>query len=159
MADNTRAPACPLPATVTVPGPVPATNGCQGTVNLGGNGAIDWSAPNAKNTAAFPPTGSTGGSRAVDRDVSSSGIGGGGAMTVTGAFFTPNCDPVQDRRWRLADNGANAQFITRRLEVTATASSSCARPGGRGDDPGRAGNRPGALSRSDPRISRHQPIG
>jgi hypothetical protein len=118
MADNSGAPACPLPATVTVPGPVPATNGCQGTVNLGGNGAIDWSAPNAKNTAALPVDWAALEDLALWTETSaSSGIGGGGAMTVTGTFFTPNCDPFKIAGGGTQTNGANAQFVTRKLQV------------------------------------------
>jgi hypothetical protein len=118
MADNTGTPTCPLPPTVTLPGPAPASNGCRGTVNLGGNGVIDWSAPNARNVAATPTDWLNLEDLALWTETSAtSGIGGGGAMTVTGAFFTPNCDPFKISGGGSQDNGANAQFITRRLEV------------------------------------------
>jgi hypothetical protein len=118
MADNTGTPACPLPTTVTFPGPAPANNSCRGTVNLGGNGVIDWSAPNATSTAAKAADWAFLEDLALWSETSStSGIGGGGAMTVTGTFFTPNCDPFKISGGGSQDNGANAQFITRRLEV------------------------------------------
>ena len=119
MADNTGTPACSLPATVTLPGPAPATNSCRGTVDLGGNGSIDWSAPNTKSVAATPADWLNLEDLALWSETSSSmGIGGGGVMTVTGAFFTPNCDPFKISGGGSQENGANAQFITRRLEVS-----------------------------------------
>ena len=114
MADTTGT--CLEPLTATVPGPTPYTNTCRGTVNLGGNGAIDWSAPNTVSTAASNWDNLE--DLALWTESSDiSGIGGGGAMAVTGTFFTPNCDPFKISGGGSQTNGANAQFITRRLEV------------------------------------------
>jgi hypothetical protein len=117
MADNTDA-SCPLPATVTFPGLEPYTNSCQGTVSLGGNGTIDWSAPNATSS---PPTETD---KAELEDLalwtetsSVSSIGGGGSMSVSGVFFAPNAEPFKIAGKSSQTNGANAQFVARRLEV------------------------------------------
>jgi hypothetical protein len=118
MADNTGTPGCPLPLTATVPGPAPATNACRGTVNLAGGGAIDWSAPNVKSTPATTVDWLALEDLALWTESSlGSGIGGGGAMTVSGTFSTPNCDAFKIAGGGTQTNGANAQFVTRRLEV------------------------------------------
>jgi hypothetical protein len=118
MADNTGSLTCPLPLAVAFPGLEPYTNDCQGTVSLGGGGNMDWSAPNATSS---PPTDLD---KAELEDLalwtetsSVSSIGGGGLMSVSGVFFTPNAEPFKIAGTSAQSNGANAQFVTRRLEL------------------------------------------
>lgn len=100
------------------PGREPYTNACGGTVNVGSQSVIEWSAPNAIDT---PPL-------AADKDAledlalwteasSQSSVGGGVAVTLSGIFFAPNADPFQIGGGG-AGNTLNSQVITRRLLVS-----------------------------------------
>jgi hypothetical protein len=119
MADNSGTPACPLPASVTFPGPAPYPNACQGSVSLGGGGNIDWSAPNATSAAPTLPYKQQLEDLALWTETSAgNSIGGNGSMSVSGVFFAPNADPFKIAGGGSQTNPANAQFVSRTLQVS-----------------------------------------
>jgi hypothetical protein len=114
---------CPIPdpdATALAP----YDNGCGGYVNAAGGSNVDWSAPNAKSTAAVLPD-QTDWDNFEDLAMwsetsahSGTGwrIGGTGGVTLSGVFFTPNANPFDiggGGTWNILD----AQFITRKLRI------------------------------------------
>jgi len=109
--------------------PIPATNGVNpynnsfnGRINLQGNGALDWTAPNASDTAiewdqaAAQPFLDNFEDLAFWTEASdSSSLQGGGSNNMVGVFFLPNANP-----FTISGNGgqviqSNAQFIVRKL--------------------------------------------
>jgi hypothetical protein len=124
MADGWNS-TCPLPATVTPITVEPTDNSCYGYLGLGGQGTMEWSAPNLvasgatatdwnqlEDLAVWTETAGTVSSSA------SNNVGGGGTMLISGVFFLPNANPFTLTGGGLQSNGANAQFITRRLTAS-----------------------------------------
>jgi hypothetical protein len=121
MADGWNGSSCPVPSVPTPVTTEPADNTCWGSVGLGGGGTMDWTAPNLTTTKAdstawadledltlWTETSGTG-------TVPSSKIGGGGTMTLSGVLFLPNANPFIISGGGFQSNGADAQFIARRL--------------------------------------------
>jgi len=109
--------------------PIPATNGVNpynnnfnGRINLQGNGALDWTAPNASDTAMEWDQASSQAYLDNFEDLAfwteasdSSSLQGGGTNNMVGVFFLPNANP-----FTISGNGgqviqSNAQFIVRKL--------------------------------------------
>ena len=124
MGDGWAGASCPVPTTPTPISVEPADNSCYGQVNLGGGGFMEWTAPNLTSSVATQTdwnaledltlwtetSGTTNTSNANK-------IGGGGQMYISGVFFLPNANPFIISGGGLQNNGANAQFIARRLEA------------------------------------------
>ena len=124
MGDGWTGTSCPVPTTPTPISVEPANNTCYGQVNLGGGGFMEWTAPNLVSSVATQTdwnaledltlwtetSGTTNTSNANK-------IGGGGQMYISGVFFLPNANPFIISGGGLQNNGANAQFIARRLEA------------------------------------------
>lgn len=118
---------CALPTTVTPMTTEPSDNTCYGYLSLGGQGFMEWTAPNLKSTtsnatdwaaledlALWTETSGTISSSTANK------IGGGGLMNISGVFFLPNANPFVLSGGGLQSNGANAQFIARRLEANGS---------------------------------------
>jgi hypothetical protein len=123
MGDGWSSGSCAVPSTPTPISVEPSDNSCWGYISLGGGGLMEWSAPNLVSTAATQTdwnaledlTFWTETSGTVSGTTSLNTIGGGGQMYVSGVFFLPNANPFIIGGGGLQNNGANAQFITRRL--------------------------------------------
>lgn len=115
-------------ASPPAPCPVPGANGsdnvdnsCSGVTNIGGNGVLDWTAPNMNATgppsaaelllfedlAMWSESTGTSGSGAWS-------LGGSGSVTLGGIFFSPNANPFT-LSGGSAFNIQDAQFVTRKL--------------------------------------------
>lgn len=117
--DGSASTYCPLPTPPVVgTGIPPYQNSCGGYINVGAGANMDWTAPNLK----------TGGGVQADWDQledlalwtetsAGNGMGGSGTLNVSGVFFLPNADPFTIGGGSAQSNGANAQFVSRRLEV------------------------------------------
>lgn len=114
---------CPI---VAVYGRAPYDNACRGLIDVRGTGGLDWSAPNAADAdptqADFEQledlalwTESAGLAPIINR------VEGGGAITLSGVFFLPNAWPFRVAGLGIYSNEANAQFVSRRLEVAGNA--------------------------------------
>jgi hypothetical protein len=115
---------CPVPSTPTPVSVEPANNSCTGQINLGGGGFMEWTAPNLIASGATQTDWNALEDLTFWTETSGSGntstankIGGGGQMYISGVFFLPNANPFIISGGGLQNNGANAQFITRRLEA------------------------------------------
>jgi Flp pilus assembly protein TadG len=124
MGDGWTGTSCPVPTTPTPISVEPVNNTCHGQVNLGGGGFMEWSAPNLVSSGATQTdwnaledltlwTETSGDSQVSNANK----IGGGGQMYVSGVFFLPNANPFIISGGGFHNNGANAQFIARRLEA------------------------------------------
>jgi hypothetical protein len=127
MGDGWTGATCGVP---TIPTPVsvePANNTCYGSVSVGGGGFMEWTAPNLVSSTAtstdwnaledltlWTETSGTGSGVPVNS------IGGSGQMYVSGVFFLPNANPFVISGGGLQANGANAQFIVRRLSANGS---------------------------------------
>jgi hypothetical protein len=118
---------CALPATVTPISTEPYDGTCYGYLSLGGQGFMEWTAPSLLSTTAtqtdwdsledlalWTETSGTISSSTANK------IGGGGLMSISGVFFLPNANPFVISGGGLQSNGANAQFIARRLEANGS---------------------------------------
>ncbi len=117
MAGNSGTPGCPFPTTVGI---APYSNACQGFLNIGAGATVDWTAPDLIRTrvATIAETNTYLEDLAFWTETSSgNGLGGGGAVTVSGVFVAPNAYPFLLGGG--SDNTArqNAQFVARALEV------------------------------------------
>lgn len=121
MADGFQGTSCPVPTVATPITTEPSDNTCGGYISLGANGSMDWTAPNLvtgqstsadwvqlEDLALWTETSGVNSS-------TQSTLGGGGVMNVSGVFFLPNANPFNLSGGGLQSNGANAQFIARRL--------------------------------------------
>jgi hypothetical protein len=124
MGDGWSGASCPVPLTPTPVSVGPADNSCYGYISLGGGGFMEWTAPNLISSGATQTdwnaledltfwTEASG----LSQTSTKNSIGGGGQMWVSGVFFLPNANPFIISGGGLQNNGANAQFITRRLEA------------------------------------------
>ena len=103
----------------------PTDNSCYGYVSVGGGGFMEWTAPNIVSTTATSTdwnaledlTFWTEASGTVSGSTTNSKIGGGGQMYISGVFFLPNANPFVISGGSFQANGANAQFIVRRLSA------------------------------------------
>jgi hypothetical protein len=127
MGDGWTGASCPVPTTPTPITVEPANNSCHGQVNLGGGGFMEWTAPNLVSTVATPADWSALEDLTMWTETSGDGqvsnankIGGGGQMYIAGVFFLPNANPFIISGGGLQNNGANAQFIARRLEANGS---------------------------------------
>ena len=114
LLDTTGTPSCPIPIS---DGAAPYSNGCSGSITVNG-GNVDWTAPNVNNVT-FP----TAAQLANFEDLAlwsetetNQGIGGNGAISLSGIFFAPNANP-----FAIGGGGSmdvtDAQFITRKLRA------------------------------------------
>ncbi len=111
--------ACPLPTSTTSPGTAPYTNSCRGFIDVGGGGAMDWTAPNLVTAKATQTDWDQLEDLALWTETSTgSRIGGGGILLVSGVYFLPNAQPFTLSGQGTQSNGANAQFVARRLEAS-----------------------------------------
>lgn len=118
MSEGYNSTTCPLPASTASPGNAPYTNSCAGAINIGGQGSMDWTAPNIVPGKAAQADWDQLEDLALWTETSAGNrIGGGGTMAVSGVFFLPNADPFSLSGNGTQSNGANAQFIARRLEA------------------------------------------
>jgi hypothetical protein len=139
---HTRLPAAPHRHVPVRHRPTMPVEACQSRRG----GAIDWSrAKRQEHPCHNRRLVGAGGSCAVDRVVLGSGNRRWRSETVSGTFSRQTATPSRCGGGTQT-NGANAQFVTRRLEVVAAAHSRCGPTRGRDHDPGRAGRRSGALS-------------
>jgi hypothetical protein len=88
---------------------------------------MEWSAPNLVSSGATQTDWNaledltTWTETSGDGQVSNANkIGGGGQMYISGVFFLPNANPFIISGGGLQNNGANAQFIARRLEANGS---------------------------------------
>jgi hypothetical protein len=124
MGDGWSGASCPVPSTPTPVSVEPANNSCYGYVSLGGGGFMEWTAPNLVSSAATQANWTaledltlwTETSGTISSSTNNK-IGGGGQMYVAGVFFLPNANPFVISGGGLQSNGANAQFIVRRLSA------------------------------------------
>jgi hypothetical protein len=118
---------CAVPTMVTPMTTEPSDSTCYGYISLGGQGFMEWTAPNLVTTTAnqtawdaledlalWTETSGTVSSSAANK------IGGGGLMNISGVFFLPNANPFVLSGGGLQSNGANAQFIARRVEANGS---------------------------------------
>ena len=125
MGDGWTGASCPVPTTPTPISVEPTDNSCYGYVSVGGGGFMEWTAPNIVSTTATSTdwnaledlTVWTETSGTVSGSTTNSKIGGGGQMYVSGVFFLPNANPFVISGGSFQANGANAQFIVRRLSA------------------------------------------
>jgi hypothetical protein len=122
MGDGWTGSSCPVPSTPTPLSVEPADNSCGGYISLGGGGAMEWTAPNLVSSGATSTDWAALEDLTLWTETSASGstnnkIGGGGQMYVSGVFFLPNANPFIISGGGFQNNGANAQFIVRRLEA------------------------------------------
>jgi hypothetical protein len=124
MGDGWTGTSCPVPTTPTPTSVEPVDNTCHGQVNLGGGGFMEWTAPNIVSSGATSTDWNALEDLTLWTETSGDGqvsnankIGGGGQMYISGVFFLPNADPFIISGGGLQNNGANAQFIARRLEA------------------------------------------
>jgi hypothetical protein len=118
---------CALPATVTPISTEPHDSTCYGYLSLGGQGFMEWTAPNLVSTTATQTAWDSLEDLALWTETSgtissstANKIGGGGLMSISGVFFLPNANPFVISGGGLQSNGANAQFIARRLEANGS---------------------------------------
>jgi hypothetical protein len=124
MGDGWAGASCPVPTTPTPVSVEPVDNSCYGSVSVGGGGFMEWTAPNTVGAGATSTdwgaledltlwTESSG----TGSGIPVNSIGGGGQMYVAGVFFLPNANPFVISGGSFQANGANAQFIVRRLSA------------------------------------------
>jgi Putative Flp pilus-assembly TadE/G-like len=130
MGDGWTGTSCPVPTTPTPVSVEPSDNLCYGYVSLGGGGFMEWTAPNLAGAGATSTDWNaledltlwTESSGTVSGTTTNSSIGGGGQMYVAGVFFLPNANPFVISGGSFQANGANAQFIVRRLSANGSGS-------------------------------------
>ena len=100
--------------------PSPAGNSAKGSINVGAQGGVDWSAPNVKDTGP-----------AVQADwdaqedlalwteaAGGSGLSGGSNLRLEGVFALANAETFTVTGNGAGDISANAQFWTHKLSIT-----------------------------------------
>lgn len=128
MASGYSATGGPSTAWPTTPGAAPYDNSFNGEVTIGGQGTVEWTAPNAVPNA--PATASDWQKLEdltlwTETSVDSS-IGGQGTVRLAGVFALPNCFGTNGNGFTLGGTGsqqinANAQFWTRKLRLAGQA--------------------------------------
>ena len=120
--DGSTSTYCPLPTPPVVgTGIQPYRNSCGGYISVGAGSNMDWTAPNL----VSGPASAVGWDQLEDLALwtetsDGNGMGGSGILNVSGVFFLPNADPFRIGGGSAQSNGANAQFVARRLEASGS---------------------------------------
>lgn len=121
-----RAAATPsyLPGAVTPPPnlpPEPANNNSLGSINVGANSVVDWTAPNEldlRPTAAELAVHKFEDLALWTEASDTSVLNGGGGMNLSGIYFLPNANPFTITGNAGQSITLDAQFFVRKLDVT-----------------------------------------
>lgn len=120
--DGSTSTYCPLPTPPVVDiGIPPYANSCGGYISVGAGTNMDWSAPNLIAAGSAQTDWDQLEDLALWTETSAgNSMGGSGTLTVSGVFFLPNADPFIIGGGSSQSNGANAQFVARRLELNGS---------------------------------------
>jgi hypothetical protein len=128
MASGYQGAGGPPTAWPTGPGAAPYDNTFNGRVTIGGQGLVEWTAPNAVPNG---PASATDWDNLEDLTLwtetsEGSSIGGQGTVRLAGVFALPNCYGTNGNGFTIGGTGsqqiqANAQFWTRKLRLAGNA--------------------------------------
>jgi len=106
-------------------GAVPYNNAYNGAVGVGGNGSLDWTAPNASDSPMYADDTTSAPFLANFEDLAlwtetanNNSLSGGGSTAIQGIFFLPNANPFTISGGASQSIDRDAQFITRKLTMS-----------------------------------------